>query len=42
MSALSDLELKLTQMFMVGIPGVELNDETEKFLNEHNPIGTGI
>jgi beta-N-acetylhexosaminidase len=35
----SDLEFKLSQMFMVGIPDVELDKSTQTFLREYRPGG---
>lgn len=39
MAKRSDLEAKLAQMFMVGIPGAELSPASEEFLREYQPGG---
>lgn len=39
MAKRSEIELKLGQMFLVGIPGVELSPESEAFLREYQPGG---
>ena len=39
MATRSELELKLSQMFIVGVPGVELADSSREFLREYQPGG---
>lgn len=35
----SELELKLSQMFIVGLPGTELSDSSKEFLEDYQPGG---
>ena len=37
--ARSELEYKLAQMFMIGVPGTELSPESKNFLTEYQPGG---
>jgi len=39
MATRSELELKLAQMFIVGVPGVELSEPSREFLREYQPGG---